>query len=976
VLKKINVREEIILTKRIIIFISLASLFISAFLFKKPLAQEQTGTSAECLPGLQQRATVVRDTHGVPHITAFSDRDVYFMMGYLHAQDRFFQMDVARRRGSGTLAEMLGAGPDNQVLNNDAGIRNIGVRRSAERSLGEYSPEAALLLQAYSAGVNAWLDSNPLPPEYTLLEITRVPKWRPVDSLTVTKLIQLQSSFDFTDLDRTLALSAFQAAGQAGGFDGVRLFFEDIFTFVPFDTTVTIPGPAGIAPLSSPELQLLNIQSRMIEQSRRLSGVISLDVIKAARKLVEQYHQNPLLDRAQSNNGSNWWVVAGSKTDTGNAMLANDPHLFLGTPAVFYEIHLKVDTYRSPLNVYGVSFPGVPGVFFGQNEHISWGGATASLDVTDVFAEQLVVENGVPVATRYKDRIEPLVIIPEEFRVNQVQNGVADDVVVISPGDADVPAATLIVPRRNNGPLLPAGPTEGISVQFAGASATRDLEGLFVLARARNLAEFKRGLQFFDGGPLNWAYADVDGNIATFVSGKVPLREDLQAGTIDGLPPFFIRDGTGAARHEWIPRSDGAPGFNYESLPFEEMPQTVNPAQGFLANANNDPTGITLDNDPINQTRGEGLYYISAGFNPGFRAAKITSLIQQQLNDRGCYGKVSFRDLQRIQNNVQMFDAEVFTPYIISAFNAARSAGAPADLAAFARDPAVREAIWRLLNWDFSAPTGIPQGYDAGDRDGVHRRPSDIEVSNSIAATIYTVWRSQILANTITATLRRVGLEGVPLSGGRMLVDLRLLLDNFATRQGVGASGLDFFEIPGGDAPPAVRRDAIIMKSLKDALNLLASEAFADAFGGSTDQRDYLWGKLHRITFFHEFGRLAPQFSIPTAGNFANLAPTLPGLAVDGGFETIDIGHFDVLSASSQAYTFSGGAARRYIGELRRGGIRSEQVIPGGESGVLDNRLYANQLQMWLTNKHHNVLFLQDVIDNNRYSKIVYKPSN
>jgi penicillin amidase len=961
--------------KKTIIFSLLASLIVSAFLVRNPSAQEQVGAPLERLPGLQQQATVVRDTHGVPHITAFSDRDVYFMMGYLHAQDRFFQMDVARRRGSGTLAEMLGAGPDNQVLNNDAGIRNIGVRRSAERSLGEYSPEAALLLQAYSAGVNAWLDSNPLPPEYTLLEITRVPKWMPVDSLTVAKLIQLQLSFDFTDLDRTLALSAFQAAGQAGGFDGVRLFFEDIFTFAPFDTAVTIPGSAGAAPLSSPELQLLNIQSRMIEQSRQPSRVISPDVIKAARKLMEQYRQNPLLDRAKSNNGSNWWVVAGSKTDTGNAMIANDPHLFLGTPTVFYEIHLKVDSYRSPLNVYGVSFAGIPGVFFGQNERISWGGSTAALDVTDVFAEQMVVENGAPVATRYKDMIEPLVIIPEEFRVNQVQNGVADDVVVVGPG-ADVPAVTLIVPRRNNGPLLPAGPTEGISVQFAGASATRDLEGVFALARARNLAEFKRALQFFDAVPLNWAYADVDGKIATFVGGKVPLREDLQAGTIDGLPPFFVRDGTGAARNEWIPRSDGAPGFNYESVPFEEMPQSVNPVQGFLANANNDPTGITFDNDPINQARGEGIYYISAGFNPGFRAAKITSLIQQQLNDSRCHGKVSFRDMQRIQSNVQMFDAEVFTPYILSAFDAARRAGAPAGLAAFARDPAVRAAIWRLSNWDFSAPTGIPQGYDAGDRDGVHRRPSDIEVSNSIAATIYTVWRSQILANTITATLHRVGLDGVPVVGGRMLVDLRLLLDNFSIRQGVGASGLDFFEIPGGDAPPAVRRDAIIMKSLKDALNLLASDAFADAFGGSTNQRDYLWGKLHRITFSHEFGGLAPQFSIPTAGNFANLAPTLPGLAVDGGFETIDIGHFDVLSASSQAYTFSGGAARRYVGELRRGGIRSEQVLPGGESGVLGNRFYANQLQLWLTNKYHNVLFSQDVINNNRYSKTVYKPSN
>src|SRR5262249_43951010 len=157
----------------------------------------------------------------------------------------------------------------------------------------------------------------------------------------------------------------------------------------------------------------------------------------------------------------------------------------------------------------------------------------------------------------------------------------------------------------------------------------RELEGVFALARARNLDDFKRGLQFLEVGSLNWAYADVDGNIASFVNGKDPLREDLQAGTIDGLPPFFLRDGTGSVRNEWVPKGDSESGFNYESLPFDEMPQIVNPTQGFLVSANNDPVGITLDNDPINQTRTEGIYYISAGFNPGFRAAKITGLLQQ-----------------------------------------------------------------------------------------------------------------------------------------------------------------------------------------------------------------------------------------------------------------------------------------------------------------------------------------------------------
>src|SRR5262249_13116774 len=139
--------------------------------------------------------------------------------------------------------------------------------------------------------------------------------------------------------------------------------------------------------------------------------------------------------------------------------------------------------------------------------------------------------------------------------------------------------------------------------------------------------------------------------------------------------------------------------------------------------------------------------------------------------------------------------------------------------------------------------------------------PSSNEVSNSIAATIYTVWRSQMLASTIIATLQRAGLGDIQPDSERELVDLRLLLDNFSMNQGVGASGLDFFDIPGMQAPPDVRRNIIILKSLKDALDLLSGDAFAAAFSRSKNQNDYRWGKLHRITFSHPFGELAPQLS-------------------------------------------------------------------------------------------------------------------
>jgi penicillin amidase len=969
------------MSRKTIVLLALVLLGVALLPAGGSLTQKKVSASTEGLSGLRQRVTVIRDTFGVPHVTASNDHDVYFMMGYLHAEDRLFQMDVSRRRGGGTLAEMIGVGPRDRTLEDDVQLRTFGIRRSAERSLSAYSPEAMALIQAYADGVNAWLDTQPLPAEYSALEITQVPRWTPLDTITVAKLITFQTSFDQTDLMNTEAILSYINAAGVHGFDPARLFFDDIFRFAPFDNAVTVPGPEDAATLSSPAIQSLGLQSQIIESARLAQQWISPETIEGIRAFIERGRENPVLNRSGSGLGSNWWVVAGSKTNSGNAMLANDPHLPFGTPATFYEIHLTVDSHSSPMNVYGVGFAGVPGVFLGQNDRISWGATTCSLDVTDFFTERLITVNGAVVATRYKNSIEPLVIVPETFKANQIQNGVADDVTIVDPSvrresGLSVPRATLVSPRRNNGAVVQINPVTGVSFQYTGASATRELEGFFALARARNLNDFKRGLQLLETGGQNWAYADVDGNIAAFVSGKVPLREDLQAGTIDALPPFFLRDGSGNFRHEWIPSSSSGPGVNYESVPPEEMPQVVNPAQGFLVNANNDPIGIMLDNNPINQIRGGGIYYLSAGFNPGYRAGKITSLLEQQLNHGRGHGKISFQDMQRVQSNTQMLDAEVFTPYIIRAFAAAREAGAPAELAALAGDPAVREGVGRLSNWDFSAPTGILEGFDANDRRGAHQRPSRKEVANSIAATIYTVWRSQILTNTLVATLQRIGAPQGQKGNERLVADLRYLLDNFSTNQGRGGSGLDFFMLPGIDAPPEVRRDLIILKSLKDALTRLASDAFADAFSRSTDQNDYRWGKLHRVTFSHLFGPLAPQFSIPTAGNFEDLSPTLPGLAVDGGFETIDIGTFEPLGASSGEYTFSRGAARRYVGELRRCGIESEQIIPGGQSGVIGSRFYANQLSSWLTNDYHRILFADEDIQSNQYSRIVYRPRN
>jgi len=238
--------------------------------------------------------------------------------------------------------------------------------------------------------------------------------------------------------------------------------------------------------------------------------------------------------------GSNEWAVSGRFTASGRPIIANDPHLSLSQPAIWYPIGLEVP---EDLLVYGTSFPGTPAVVIGYNAHLAWGATTTGFDVTDTYQEQVVPDPSSPsgLSTLYRGNLEPVIPVPEVFRAN-VPGAGADNVVVVPPGDA-VPAYTLIVPRRNNGPIVKFDVSSGIalSLQWTGFSATRELDAVFGFDRASTLDDFVSALQYFNTGAQNFVVADDFGNIAYYASGEVPVREDLQANTVNGLPPHFIR---------------------------------------------------------------------------------------------------------------------------------------------------------------------------------------------------------------------------------------------------------------------------------------------------------------------------------------------------------------------------------------------------------------------------------------------------
>ena len=503
-----------------------------------------------------------------------------------------------------------------------------------------------------------------------------------------------------------------------------------------------------------------------------------------------------------------------------------------------------------------------------------------------------------------------------------------------------VPPATIIIPRRNNGPLISLSGGTGLSLQYTGFSATREPDFFRLLSRARTVGEAIDAQRYFDFGAQNWMYVDDRGNIGYKTSGEIPLREDLQAGTVHGLPPYFIRDGTGG--NEWIPDPTPAEdqALDYEILPFAEMDGLVNPARGWISNANQDPTGQTFDNDPLNELRpGGGIRYITPGHADGNRNARISARIEAALAD----GPVSFGEMQSIQADVKLNDAAELVPHITAALEAAQAPGAPPELATLGANPQIQEAVARLAAWDFSTPTGIPQGYDENDSADALATPSQAEIDASIAATIYSLWRGRALALIVDGPLIARGLGSVLPSGDQAMTALRRLIAG----GGTGESGIVFAADP----------DTAVLQALRNALDLAASSDFEPAFPGPANLADYRWGKLHRIVFRHTLGG---PFSIPPGAGFSDLGPGLAGVATDGGFCSVDASCHNPRASTLNGFMFGSGPNRRFVAEAFNSHPHAVQVIPGGESG---NELqgpgdpfaawFGNQLDLWLTNDYH-----------------------
>lgn len=447
-------------------------------------AYEGTQTVA----GLAAEVTVFRDTNAVPHIYAASLADAYRALGFVHAQDRFFQMEMMRRAGAGRLSEVFGSA----TISTDRFLRALGIYALAEQSLPDLDAETRAALDAYAAGVNAWLASDaPLPPEFLAMRTSPEP-WRPADSLVWGKLMALQLADNMRDeLLRARLLGRLDAAAVA-----------DLWVANPPDAPATLPDLA------------------------RLYDTLDLPAIATA-----------LPDIFAKASASNAWVISGDHTTTGAPLLANDPHLGFDAPVMWYLARMVTPE----LSVTGATVPGVPATILGHNGNIAWGFTTTGADTQDLFVERLdpddpdrylTPDGSEPFITReeriaVRGRDEPEVLTVRSTRHGLVMSGLGErfDGIAATLPDADPDAQHVVALASTT--LLPDD---------------RTADGLFRLNRAGNWIQFRNAMSLFGAPVQNVLYADTTGAIGLTTPGRIPIRS---AG--DGSVPVPGWDGV----HDW-----------------------------------------------------------------------------------------------------------------------------------------------------------------------------------------------------------------------------------------------------------------------------------------------------------------------------------------------------------------------------------------------------------------------------------------
>jgi penicillin amidase len=568
-------------------------------------------TSGELeVAGLSAPVTVSRDDLGIPDIYAESVADLFFAQGYVHAQDRFWEMDVRRHITAGRLSEMFG---ESQV-STDAFLRTLGWRRIAEEEVPLLSDRSREILDAYSAGVNAYLadhSGDELSLEYAVLGLQNpdyAPEpWVPADSVAWLKALAW-------DLRSNMEDEVYRAimAGSVGVEETEKLFprypYAEHRPIVEGGSVVNGVFEQGPAPASD------------AAAASASAGVRSalLDVAGISELL------DPWLGPTGPGIGSNSWVVAGEKTSTGLPLLANDPHLAPMMPSLWYQsgLHCVTRTPDCTYDVTGWTMSGLPGVFIGHNDQIAWGFTNLGPDVTDLVLQQVEGDtyllDGAQVPMETREEVigvaggDPVTITVRETVDGPVISDVADIDTYTAVGDvAPVPAPGSVATREAP---PPRGDGYAVALRWTALEPTRTFDAFEVLNTATDWDGFRKAAALLGAPAQNLIYADRQGTIGYQAPGIIPIREGY-----DGKWPVPGWD----SRYQW----KGV-------IPFSALPSVRNPEEGWIVTANQAVIGP------------EYPFFITDDWSYGARSQRIVDLIEEATADGAVIDAARMREIQ------------------------------------------------------------------------------------------------------------------------------------------------------------------------------------------------------------------------------------------------------------------------------------------------------------------------------------------
>jgi penicillin G amidase len=509
------------------------------------------------LPGLVGEVEVVRDELGIPTIYADTPEDLFRAQGYVHAQDRFWEMDFRRLLAAGRLSEIAGE----SAVETDVFLRSLGWRRIAEAEVGLLSPEALRSYEAYAEGVNAWLDQTPPGQrgiQYTLLGLQgpgRDPEpWTVADSLSFIRVVAWDLRHNVDQEAERAVLASLLSPEQ----------LRTLYPGFPYDEMGTI--------LTSQDLEQQALTGRAGAARPAALPAAAVPALQAAAATIGSVPGAS----AGGGVGSNSWVVGGDRTASGAGLLANDPHLGPSIPGLFTQVHLRcrVVSEQCPFDVQGFSAASLPGVAIGHNADIAWGWTTPYVDTGDLYLEQVdgeeyLTEDGmVPLQTR-TETIQVAGGDPVEVTLRSTRHGplLTSQDVSSSFALPDLERVGAVAEAGEDAP--PRGAGYEVALRWTGSEPGRTGEALFALNTASNWDEFRSAIELINAFPQNIVYADAEGGIGYYIFGSIPIRSGY-----DGYLP--VPGWTG--EYDWV-----------SQVPFESQPHVLDPARGYLATANETP---------------------------------------------------------------------------------------------------------------------------------------------------------------------------------------------------------------------------------------------------------------------------------------------------------------------------------------------------------------------------------------------------